>query len=135
MTFTTAEEVKKWFRNLPLAKKELNLKLKFYTDLIQTRRVDTADGTGAEKALAFYRQQAAQAQARYHQTLEDTERLLGMLDADERTVLTAKYLNRVSWDAMEFHVYYSRRQCFRIHDRALEKLVGQQAGGGADDGQ
>ncbi len=126
MKFTTTDEVKKWFRNITLLKKEVDLKVKFYSELLHTALLPASGST--ERDRAFYRHQAERAQKRYINCLDDTERLLSLLDADERTVLTAKYLNHISWDAMEFHIFYSRRQAFRIHDRALQKLVGQTVG-------
>lgn len=128
MTFTTTEDVKKWFRNITLAKKELDLKVKFYSELLHTSLLPSSGCTEGDRE--FYRNQVQFAQKRYINCLDDTERLLSLLDADERTVLTAKYLNHISWDAMEFHVFYSRRQAFRIHDQAIEKLVGQKVGVG-----
>ena len=61
--------------------------------------------------------------------MRDWERLRELLDSEEITVLTEKYFKGTSWTAMEFVVFYSRRQCFRILDRAAEKLVGQTVSG------
>ena len=44
MKFKDSEQVKKWFRLLPLAKRELNSKIDFYTGLISDMsRVGVAD--------------------------------------------------------------------------------------------
>lgn len=135
MILNTTDEIKKWFRSIPLAKKEMELRIKFYEDLISDyarpqQRAGT-EGRGTDYMdPGFYQSQIETAQNRYDSILKDVDRLFELLDGDERAILTAKYLNRISWDAMEFHIFYSRRQAYRIHNRAIEKLAGQTVGGG-----
>jgi len=53
-------------------------------------------------------------------------RLNGMLAAlspEERDVITAKYLDNIKWDFMPEKVHISRAQCFRVHDRAIVKML------------
>ena len=64
--------------------------------------------------------------------IEKEDGTLEQVDPDERMILTARYVRRLLWYAMEFHVYFSRRQAIRIHNRAVKKLVGAQVGGGED---
>lgn len=140
MKFKDSEQVKKWFRLLPLAKRELNSKIDFYTGLISDMsRVGVADErlsqmTGSTyqdklSSIDFYREQIRRCKEKYNNTIADWERLSKLLDSDEAAIVTAKYLKGTSWDAMEFVVYFSRRQCFRILNRAAEKLVGQSVSG------
>lgn len=141
MIFKDAEQVKKWLRNLPLLKKELDLKMNFYNGLINDySRVERSDSetavlrpelttyfTGLSN-VEFYRSQIEIAKKRFDALLADWERLSELLDSDERIIITTKYLKGTSWDAMEFIVFFSRRQCFRILNRAAEKLVGERVG-------
>ena len=57
--------------------------------------------------------------------MEDVDKLFSILDDNERTVMTARYINLIRWDYIEFQVFYSRRQAIRAHDKAILKLVGQ----------
>ena len=136
MKFENASQVKKWLRLLPVAKKEMKAKIDVYSELIaDMNRVGFADETAGnlkgvtyDKALSrvdHYRERIKEARDKFDGMTRDWERLSELLDSEEITVLTEKYFKGTSWDAMEFVVFYSRRQCFRILDRAAEKLVGQ----------
>lgn len=140
MKFETKDDVKKWLRLFPLAKKELKAKIDLYTEFIEDcRRLGRLDSALAEETghtysdglpnADFYRKQIMDCKQRCNNALKDWERLSGCLDGDEALVITEKYFKGTSWDAMEFVVYFSRRQCFRILDRAAEKLVGKTVGG------
>lgn len=117
----TAQEAKKWLRGLPLMRRELSLKIDFYTDLMrECKRM----GTAGDQGMRYYLNQIALLQEQLRGLTGEVERVLNRLDPDERMILTARYVRRLTWDAMEFHVHYSRRQAIRIHDRALKKLAG-----------
>ncbi len=130
MKFTTANEAKKWLRGLPLLKKELELKTVFYRDLIQSNRRLGATG---EKYIAYYGGQIIRLQEEMKELTEQMNRILDVLDPEERVILTARYVRGLLWDAMEFHVHYSRRQAIRIHNQAIEHLVGLELGGKNDE--
>ncbi len=142
MKFENKDQVKAWLRTLPDAQKEMKLKIDFYNILINDlARIDKAD----EKLLRlrpeadtyktsisnieYYRNQITECRQKYECMLDDLNRLSKLLTADENAIITAKYLKGATWDAMEFMVFFSRRQCFRILDRALEKLIGQSVNG------
>ncbi len=140
MKFENASQVKKWLRLLPVAKKEMKAKIDLYSELIaDLNRVGLADeaagnlrGVTYGEALSNvdrYREKIKEARDKFEGMMRDWERLRELLDSEEITVLTEKYLKGTSWTAMEFVVFYSRRQCFRILDRAAEKLVGQTVSG------
>ncbi len=95
----------------------------FYADLMRDSRYL---GDAGKKHEEYYQAQIARLQEKMKFLAADIERVLDTLDPDEKAVLTARYIRRLMWDAMEFHIYYSRRQAIRIHDRAIEKLVGQE---------
>lgn len=141
MLLKNKDTVKKWLRGLPLAEKDMKLKIDFYNTLINDlTRIDKAD----EKLLRlrpeadtyktsisnieYYRNQITECRRKYEHMLDDLNRLSKLLTADENAVITAKYLKGVTWDAMEFTLYFSRRQCFRILDSAVGKLIGQTVG-------
>lgn len=126
MKFNTANEVKKWLRGLPLLKKELELKMTFYRELIQNNR---KLGEVGEKHIAYYGGEILRLQAELKKLTIQMDRILDCLDPEERVILTARYLRGILWDAMEFHVHYSRRQAIRIHNQAIERLVGTELGG------
>ena len=123
MKFSTNEEVKTWLRGLALLKKDLEMKSAFYTDLM---RISRQMGDAGKKHEGYYQAQTERLHHKMQLLTADIERVLDTLDPDEKAVLTARYIRRLMWDAMEFHVYYSRRQAIRIHDRAIKKLVGQE---------
>ncbi len=126
MKFKTADEAKKWLRGLPLLKKELELKTEFYRELIQNSRKLGAIG---EKNIEYYGGQILCLQAELKRLTIQMDRILDCLDPEERLILTARYLHGILWDAMEFHVHYSRRQAIRIHNQAMERLVDVEFGG------
>ena len=140
MKFENASQGKKWLRLLPVAKKEMKAKIDLYSELIaDLNRVGLADeAAGNLKGVTYgdalsnverYREKIRESREKFDNMMRDWERLRELLDSEEITVLTEKYLKGTSWTAMEFVVFYSRRQCFRILDRAAEKLVGQTVSG------
>lgn len=126
MKFKTSDEAKKWMRGLPLLKKELELKMAFYKELLVDNRKLGAVG---EKYVAYYGGEIIRLQGQLKQLTIQVDRMLDRLDPEERMIITARYLRGISWDAMEFHVHYSRRQSIRIHNQAIERLVGVELGG------
>lgn len=141
MKFENKAQVKKWLRDLALVKREMKLKIDFYTMLINDfTRLKNADIKLSEVSsktatyltnpsnIEFYRNEIEKCKQKHDNTLKDWNRLSELLDRDENMVVTARYLKGLSWDAMEFNVYFSRRQSFRILDRAVEKLIGQTVG-------
>ncbi|MCI5892894.1 MAG: hypothetical protein MRZ66_05780 [Clostridiales bacterium] len=141
MKLKDKDQVKKWLRNLTLIKREMRLKIDFYNTLIDDfTRLSVSDERlrelkpefntylTAASNIEFYRSEIDKCRNKYNNILNDWNRLSELLDSDEVMVVTAKYLKGITWDAMEFSVFFSRRQCFRIMDRAVEKLVGQTVG-------
>ncbi len=141
MKLNDKAQVKKWLRNLTLIKREMKLKIDFYNTLIDDfARLNVSDKrlkklkpesdtyTTAASNINFYRAEIDKCREKYNNTLNDWNRLSELLDSDEVMVITEKYLKGTVWDAMEFKVFFSRRQCFRIIDRSVEKLVGQTVG-------
>lgn len=121
MKFQNKEQVKHWFRSLPVLTHELKLKIDFYTELSEI--VAKMRDEKRKKDLAFYLEQIDILREQLLQVSEDADQLMACLDPDERLVITAKYLRRMSWDSLECKLYYSRRQAFRIQARAFEKML------------
>lgn len=122
MKLNTAEEVKKWLRNIVCVKRELKLKIEFYKELCG----DFEKASGFEKRVLRYREEIGKLSAKLERFVEETDRIFGLLEENERMVLTARYINSTGWDYIEGKVYFSRRQAIRIHNGALKKLVGQE---------
>lgn len=121
MRFETEKEVKAWLRGLSLLHRDLSMKSEFYSDLL--RQSKKIGGRGLKHA-EYYLRQIERLHDRIKVLAEDVETALDTLDPEEKLVLTARYIKRIMWDAMEFHVHYSRRQAVRIHNRAIKNLVG-----------
>ncbi|MBR5152113.1 MAG: hypothetical protein IKW60_01095 [Clostridia bacterium] len=123
MILKTKEEVKAWFRGLDLMKKDLEMKSAFYGELVWMSR---NLGESGKKHEAYYLEKIQELHRRIQLLAEDIERVMNTLWPEERAVLTARYIRDKFWDAMEFQVHYSKRHSIRIHDRAVEKLIGQE---------
>ncbi len=137
MTFYNAEEVKQWLKDILYTRRQLRLKIRFYQDLIE----DTQSGGGfrfsdesiektsvspAMKKIInpeVYRTKITQLQTELLRRTELFDKMMNSLRGEERCIMTAKYLNGISWEHMEAHIPYCRRQAIRIHNKALEKLV------------
>lgn len=128
MIFKTENEVKKWLRGLPLLRKELSMRSEFFSDLVRESR---KCGVGI-KHEDYYIKQIDSLHEQLKILEKNIELALDLLDPDERAIISARYIKHTMWDAMEFHVHYSRRQAIRIHDRAVKRLVGAELKGGVD---
>lgn len=126
MKFSTEKEVKAWFRGLTLLKRDLEMKSDFYVELLrECRRV----GRSLSRHEAYYLAQIERLHEEMQEVMVDTERIMDTLTPEERLVITARYMKHLSWDGVELMAHYSRRQAFRIHNEAIQKLIGQEVGG------
>lgn len=122
MRLNDEKNVKKWLRNLPLVKKELEIKIEFYKEL-----AGDFEGTQSRsRAAEYYWNKIEVLGNKLNNMLSDIERLFDLLDEEERLVMTAKYIKLIRWDFIELHVFYSRRQAIRIHNEAIKKFIGQE---------
>ena len=121
MKFNNTNEVRKWLRNIPFLKREIELKIKFYKEL----QNDFDTSSSFSETSEYYKSQIEELQNKMKRLMEDVDKLFSILDDNERTVMTARYINLIRWDYIEFQVFYSRRQAIRVHNKALLKLVGQ----------
>lgn len=53
----------------------------------------------------------------------EIERQIASLDEKEEEILTFAYIDDMKWEDVSYESNYSRAQCFRIRDSAIEKLV------------
>lgn len=51
-----------------------------------------------------------------------TEDMLSVLSRDERRVIKARYIDGIRWDFIPGRLNISRRHCFRLEKRALQKI-------------
>ena len=124
MILTNEKDVKKWSHNFAVIKKEMELKIRFYTELSEDFKGDPV----LEKQCVVYREKIKELQKKLDGHMADMERLFATLDESERLVMIARYVSFIKWDYIELHVFYSRRQAIRIHDGAVTKLVGLAVG-------
>ena len=81
-----------------------------------------------EAALFSYRSLAEQVFRDVREYLYDkakVEEMLESLDTLERCIIVCRYAKGVKWDSVPAHLPMgvSIRQCYRIHEQALEKLA------------
>lgn len=48
---------------------------------------------------------------------------LGILSAEEHKIINLRYFKKIRWDYMSAYMYMSRASCFRLHDKAIAKMV------------
>lgn len=126
------KDVKKWLRSIPLKKKELMLKIDFYAELkagLELRRAKLARENGETSAAIekivntkFYENQIAGLRAELDGSAAEFERLTEPLEGIEKTILTMKYLRKMSWTAIAVQTAYSDRQAQRILKKAIKKI-------------
>ena len=55
--------------------------------------------------------------------LDEIILMIGELKDNEQVVIIFRYVQGMSWRKIESKINYSYKQCFRIHDRAIEKMT------------
>ena len=130
--FKDEEDVKKWLRSIPLKKKELMLKIDFYAELkagLELRRArlereNVETGGAVEKIVStrFYENQIAALRSEMDGAAAEFERLTEPLEGIEKTILTMRYLRKMSWTAIAVQTAYSDRQAQRILKKAIKKI-------------
>ncbi|MEG1441565.1 MAG: hypothetical protein RSB38_08735 [Oscillospiraceae bacterium] len=127
-TFTNADEVKKWLRGLNLTKKELKSKIKFYEELVSDfskARNLLGKTANYDSGLQFYNDEITFLNCKMKELVKDYKRLTDKLEANEKLIISEKYLSGAKWEYIELSTFISRRQAFRIHNAAITKLIGQ----------
>ncbi len=46
-----------------------------------------------------------------------------LLEPNERKIIRLRYAKGYGWESIPLQMHYSRRQCFFLHDKALEKIA------------
>ncbi|MBQ4145194.1 MAG: hypothetical protein IJD36_01080 [Clostridia bacterium] len=130
MKFATENEAKRWLRGFPYLKKELSMKADFYQDLIRDNK---KMGNLGEKYILYYAAQIVKLQNQMVRMDRQMDNIMEILEPDERMIFTARYMQNIIWDVIGLHIPFSRRQAIRLHNNAIEKLVGFEIGGDADE--
>lgn len=130
--FKDEDDVKKWLRSIPLKKKELMLKIDFYAELkagLELRRAklerENVEISGAVEKIVntrFYENQIAALRSEMDGAAAEFERLTEPLEGIEKTILTMRYLRKMSWTAIAVQTAYSDRQAQRILKKAIKKI-------------
>jgi len=55
--------------------------------------------------------------------LDEIMVMIGQLQDNEQIVIIFRYVQGMSWRKIEGKMNYSYKHCFRIHDRAVEKMT------------
>ena len=55
--------------------------------------------------------------------IEDIEKLVDLLEGDQKTVLVRRYLLNQSYEQIAVKMNYCERQIYRMHDKAIGKLM------------
>ena len=126
MKFATENEAKKWLRGFPYLKKELSMKADFYQDLIKDNK---KMGNLGDKYILYYAAQIVKLQNQIIKMEKQMENIMEFLEPDERMIFTARYMQNIVWDFIGLHIPFSRRQAIRLHNKAIEKMVGLEIGG------
>lgn len=79
-----------------------------------------------EKIMDIYEKRMNELCDEVEEIIGDQQRvtdLLRWLDPDEYRVIKARYIDGIKWDYIPGEIYISRKQCFRIHDKAVLKMI------------
>ena len=134
--FKDEEDVKKWLRSIPLKKKELMLKIDFYAELkagleLRRARLERENGEtgGAVEKIVntrFYENQIAALRSEMDGAAAEFERLTEPLEGIEKTILTMRYLRKMSWTAIAVqtvrHSGYLKKQSKKSRRRRKVKM-------------
>lgn len=126
MKFQSAEEARQWLASLRCIQQQLRLKIRFFQQLIEDTAISRRNTHPVLQKIIDADRYRAEITALQNQLLYNTElfdQMMSRLSGKERCIMTAKYLNGVTWDRIEMHTYYSKRQALRIHKKALEQLT------------
>ncbi len=130
MKFENKDDVKKWLRSIRTLKKDLELKMDFYKDMLTCCSLNNIFDDDAyieqyQTDIKYYKDEIDRLNSTLQTLLGDWERLISLLNVNETDIITKRYLHGLSWYEVEIKSYICRRQCFRLQSSALGKLVGQ----------
>ncbi len=109
-----------------VAASERELKIPILSDM--PRGSETSDTTykKVEKIIDCYSKQVAKIETNIEKLFNKKNRiddLLNILEPRERKIIELKYFKKYKWWMIQHTMHYSRRQCFNIHDIALNKML------------
>ena len=53
---------------------------------------------------------------------DETEEFLNTLEAIENKLIRMRYVRKKNWQAVSLQIYLSIRQCYRVHNKILDKM-------------
>ncbi len=80
------------------------------------------------KTIMIYEKQMEEYEKEIENALKEKsiiDYVMSTLENDEQKVIILRYKEGLSWDNIPDIIHKSRKQCFRIHDRAIEKFGSQ----------
>ncbi|MCD7905189.1 MAG: hypothetical protein LUG24_06370 [Clostridiales bacterium] len=54
---------------------------------------------------------------------EEIDKFAEELDETEKSLLRYRYMRRKNWDAISMRIHLSDRQCYRVHNKILRRLI------------
>ena len=68
------------------------------------------------------REKIIEIQSKMRDEIDEIMRMIGTLKDDEQTIIIFRYINGMSWKKINRKMNYSERQCYYIHNRAIENM-------------
>ena len=107
--------------------------IEYMRQLTAVQRDGMPHGTGTSDPTArqaieiadIYDKRIAELNGRVRMIMDNrrlVEQMLDILSRDERRVITARYIDNIRWDYIPGKVHISRRNCFRLEEKALKKI-------------
>jgi len=92
-------------------------------DMPKTVSPDRSKMEGTVFKIMALEQDIQETQAEYDALIANMERCIKAVDdADDRDLLTKRYLEFKSWDTIAAEMFISKRQAYYIHNKALKSL-------------
>jgi DNA-directed RNA polymerase specialized sigma subunit len=92
------------------------------SDMPKTKSDESVTERWAQKRMD-YKQQLNQSLSDMMDAIKETDRLIDVLDGYEKVVIERRYKLGETMDKIATNAGYVERQCYRLHDKAIRKLV------------
>lgn len=96
-----------------------------------TEEVQKEYNIAFEKIVMQYQQEIKNIQATIEEVLtkkNSMDKMIARLDTEEQEFLHLRYEKGYGYDYISLKIHMSRAQCFRLNEKALEKLVDMEEG-------
>lgn len=97
----------------------------YYNGMPKTKNVTSLVENSVIKTLNLYDETIKNITNEINKRIEDKlylDRFILRLSDEEQELLKIRYIEECGWDYIPMKIHISRKQCFRIHDKILEKM-------------